>query len=226
MSIAYVPANLGWQPTERPAWSSGGFNLDKAAIQWRGPAIKREAFLAGLEALQWGSMPAYSFAGTEAWGAFPLMFLEDWNESNSSPSFSGQVLNYIGFKTQALPDAEYSDSTTTQVANGSGTYQGDTISGTFTYIASRTTWKWFDNVKPNRVKPRYATINQPLNPLQIISYSLRNSSGAVNSVSTAQFGAVFNSLTPVIRVTFDDQLLVPGKLWACSSTVDYILETS
>lgn len=226
MSIAYVPSNLGWQPVERPSWSSGGFNIDKASILWRGPAPQREAFLGGLEAKQWGSLPAYSFHGVPAWSGFPLMFLEDWQESSSSPSFPGQVLNYIGLKTNALPDAKAKSCTSLQQVNASATFDGDVISGTFTYVASRTEWSWFEVMQPIRQMPRYASVEQPKNPLNSITgYSLRNSAGdTVNTLSTAQLGAVFNSLQPVLQVVFDFETLVPGKLWACSSTVDYILQ--
>lgn len=226
MSIAYVPSSLGWQPVERPSWSSGGFNTDRATVLWRGPATKREVFLAGLEAQQWGSLPSYTFAGTLAWAGFPLMFLETWNESGSSPSFSGQVLNYVGFKTQAIPDAKSKDDTSIQTANASGTFDGDVISGTFTYIASRTTWEWFETSQPNRQNPRYRTVNQPVNPLSNVqSYSLKNSAGDnVNTLTTAQVGAAFNSLSPQTQVVFSAENIVPGKLWACTATVDFILQ--
>lgn len=228
--MIHYNGNDAWQPRHMPKWSSGGFGTDKATVTWSGSRTKMEAFKRTLEGLQWASMAPFSYEGAVQFPGFPLMFFDTYSDSGGTDSFPEIDLSYVGFRDNAIPTAKGIDSTSFQSANGAGTYTNSDdeavkVSGTFYYMASRTTWTWFET-SPPQLTPRYASVNDAINPFnRVIGYSITDDTGkAVNTIPYAAFVAVFNSLVPSYRISeYTKEDLVPGKLWACSSTIDWLL---
>jgi hypothetical protein len=214
MSIIFR-GDTRWQQVKQTEWTIDSWGLDRARVLFRGPSTGKKAFEDRL--VRWENMPNY-----------PGMKLESWNSVIITDSYPGVEKMYVGFKSGALPPAKPVDGYSTQTAQGAGTdtATGRKVSGSFTYKASRTTWTWFETTLPNPVTPRYASVQNPVDPFDsITSYSIQDDTGRrTNSVPLSAFTAVFNSL--VKRVMISDYVreqIQPNALWACSCVADYVI---
>ena len=218
--IAYVPSNLAWAPAARPLWSSGGFSTDRATVLWGGPAPLKEAFLLSLEKLQWTPLPGFR-QNTDGWAPYPYMWLEDWNESRRDMNFHEVELKYIGLKTRTLPDPKYTDGSSLKTATFTGVaspFFDGLVTGTVQYRASRTNWSWFVTSLPASL-PKYATVNNPVSPFDTL---------IIPGLTATQLANARNILSKALRrlnyiSDYERELLVPGRLWRCSSTIDYVV---
>lgn len=220
MSVRFI-GNTDWEPTEDAIWGNDSWGLDTCEVIYRGSRLKMAAFIENLD--RW--------SGLESFGRLiprnNNMRLASWSKVSFTPSFPGISLRYIGLKDGNLPPVKGEDDTCIMQANGEGidTATHLTVTGTFTYQASRTTYTWIETREPRREAPRYSGVRQPLNPLsRIKAYSIseKDTGKRVNSIRTSQFVAVFNSL--VVGYSIEDfhvEDLIPGKLWGCRTETVY-----
>lgn len=156
------------------------------------------------------------------------MRLASWSTSNPTVSFPEVELLYIGFRDGSIPPPKSEDGTSLQTAQGQGTdpTSGQSITGSFTYQAARTTWTWFEKATPP-AKPRYATVRDMTDPLsasRITAYSFQdsNTQKRVNSIPYSAFVTIFNSLLRrVVVADYHREMMIPNTVWACRADVDY-----
>lgn len=227
MSINFIPL-ISWRPVEMPKWTMGSFGTDRASVLYRGPRTTMETFRATLDGLRWSKMTGYSEGTLVHWTEYAGMYLEDWSDGSGSPNFPGIELHYVGLKTGRVPVAHALDRVTEQSAQGSGTHAGKTVSGTIKYRAACTDWTWIETAEPPDVpREAYRHVNAASSPFEnITGYSITDSATGkpVNTISLADLGTVLNALAAVETVTgYTADLIVPGKLWGCSATVENLL---
>lgn len=214
MAVDYL-GQTNWEQVEQIEWSSESWTHERARVVFKGRATARTRFENTLR--RWQTMPG-----------FPLMRLDNWQSINSSPCFPSVELFYIGLKSKNLPPVKAVNGTSIQSAQGQGTdtVSGQTVSGTFVYRASRTTYTWFTDREPPATSPYFLT-ERPLNPLQnILVYHMEDATTGrrVNTIPYSSFVAVFNSLIIANVVSnYEREPVVPGILWACRADVDYMI---
>lgn len=213
MSVSFI-GRTDWRAVTNPEWSVDSWEVDHARVTWRGRVTAREEFEKTLE--RWAPMPNFS-----------AMRLASWTSADISPSFPAVELHYTGFRFGRPPEVKAVDGESLQSAQGSGSYLIDgesvNVSGTITYMASRTSWTWFETQEPAQAS-RYQTVRNPVDPLtRIFSASIQDESGMrIHSVPYAAFVTVFNSLTRTNMVSdYQREPIIPGQLWACRAEVDY-----
>lgn len=205
-----------WTQVKQPEWTVDNWGVDQAAVLFRGPSTGKQAFEDSLR--RWTTMP--SFQG---------MRLANWSSSVITPSYPGVELHYVGFRRGDVPPAKPVDGISTQTAQGQGTDTAtqEEVSGSFTYIASRTTWTWFEKTLPDPVNPKFRIVRNPQDPLsRITSYSIQsNTTGKrLNNIPYSSFVAIFNSLKRVIVIAnYEREMIIPDALWACRCDMDLAL---
>lgn len=215
MSVTFL-GDTDWKQRATTVWSVDSWGCDHARILYRGSRILKEDFEKTL--IKFANMPGFN-----------QMRLERWNNVDMTPSFPGIEAFYGGFKDGKVPQLKVIDGTSIQSVQASGTDNSTgsaiQVSGSFTYMATRTTYIWFEQSQPSRT-PKYAKVNDGVNPLlNIITYSIIDSStGLSRAVSTSAFVSIFNSLVPKDWVTnYETEVILPGVLWGCRADVDYKL---
>lgn len=223
MSVVFRPANAGWIQAARPEWSVNGWDVDEARVTWRGPAPGKKGFEDQL--IKFASMPPCFASGDPA---YPQMWLKSWANGGGTVNFPAVDLSFLGFRGGTIPIPKNVNSNSAQVAQGAGRDSfGDVVSATIKYIASRTVWTWFETAIPElSPPPPYNTVDQAINPINTIygfSITGATSSGSYsNLIPYSALVAVLNSLVLERVVTdYDREPLIPVKLYACRSTVEY-----
>lgn len=214
MAVKFI-GDVSWRQARQIEWTIDSWGIDHAKVLYRGNSRQKDAFEDSLR--KWDGMPART-----------AMKLAGWTSNIITPSFPGVELEYIGFRNGAVPQAKPEKSLTLTSAQGAGTdtTTGRNVTGTFQYLASRTSWTWYMTTKP----PEYCPITEmldmthPLSKDRIISYSLQDEETGkpTNRVNYSAFVAIFNSLVARKVVTsYDSQCLFPDSLWACKCDIDY-----
>lgn len=155
-----------------------------------------------------------------------FMFMESYSDGEGTVSFPGVEAVFTGFKGGGPPAAQCTDGTSVQTAQSSGTTTGGaSVSGTFTYRASRTSWTWYETARPDPVTPRHAIVNDGVSPFNnIINAQIQDENHKNVMVPYADFVTLFNLLVADVFVSnYERQLIVPGRLWYCHTDVDYKL---
>lgn len=211
MAVRYL-GNCNFQAQSDPVWSSDYWELDVAKVPYRGQAPLRLAFENAL--VKWSTMPGYG-----------RMFLIG-NSDDGDTVFPTVELTYTGCRKD-IPAARGVDSKAlqtvqTSVTPSSGTWAGKTITLEAQFLASRTTWTWFELQKPPKL-PRYATVRNPIDPLSSIRrWKVTTDTGATGSIGLAEFIQLINTLN--VGLTLADYTvtdIVPNKVWGCQSVIDY-----
>lgn len=220
MSVEFIPSSQEFVVSSDPEWSINGWGMDTCNILYRGPRTKSDTFLGSL--VKFSSLVGYE-----------RIWLDNWEKRNITPSFPGVLLNYTGFRSGIIPIEHRLNGTSAQniqtsVVPASGAFEGQTVTGTFYYAASRTTWTWFETAMPP-IAPRYATISQGINPLlRLTGWNIppvNNGDGDSSPVDLATIIQLFNTLTPVIIVTdYERDELVPSSFWGCRSVVEWRIQ--
>lgn len=216
-----------WTQVSDPQWSDvGGWDTDRATILWRGRRDKKEAFENTIQ--RFAGMPNY-----------PLMRLAKWSNGEGTKNLPGVELVYTGFRNGAIPPAKSVDSFTLQSVQSSGRdtsvgnpTSGKIVSGTIYYRASRSSWTWYETSTPP-ITPRYATVNQPLDPLssEAIQRYVLNASDTdtepgqpVGFVTFSVLAAITRGLAKRLEISdYQREPIIQGALWGCSANVDYKL---
>lgn len=217
MGIAIL-GDCTWRQLTYPQWTVDGFGMDHATVRYNGWVLLKEQFESQIQKFQ-------TMGGV---GAVGSMMLENWSDAGGTANILNLDAHYIGFRNGQIPQVKYIDGTSYQSAQGSGTdtATGEKVSGTIFYYASRTTWTWFETSQPPSI-PRYNTTHATVNPFSTIqSAAIQSDQGdAVFDVPYSSFVAVFNSLRARYTVSdYTSEILIPGKLWACQSIIDYKLQ--
>jgi hypothetical protein len=205
--------NTSWEQAKQTEWSVDSWGVDHAKLLWRGRSTLKDAFENNLRKFE--GMPG-----------FPLMKLEGWNSTILSPSFPGVELNFIGLKSGTVPEAKCSQSLTLASAQGQGTdsITGRQVSGSFNYLASRTSWSWFERQLPPILCPKTEILDRTDPLSRIVSYSIQDSATgqANNNILYSAFVAVFNTLVRKVLVTnYEYEEVFPDNLWACKCDIDF-----
>lgn len=235
MAIVTI-GDVTWNQVAYPIWVVDGFGVDTVTVKYQGYAPLKEQFENGL--VKWSPMPALTGAANIP--AYPSMSLETWGDAEGTPNIYTCDVRYKGFRSGVIPVPKSVPGISAQSAQGQGTDtttidpvtgQNAVVTGTFYYLASRTTWTWYETSSPPST-PRYATVINSVNPFSTIyRYSLQTTDpatgqlgGPLNNISIGAFIAVFNSLAPTAVVSdYTQELIIPGKLWYCQSIIDYKL---
>lgn len=228
--------NPTWQQLTYPEWNSDGFGVDTCRVRYNGLASLKESFLNGIA--KWQTMPPYVGPSNAYIPAYPGMSLESWSDSMGTANIYNLDLHYKGFRNGQIPIAKSVSGYTYTSAQGQGSDVGNIdpetgnaaiVSGTIFYLAARTTWTWFETSTPSPA-PRYNTVVNAMNPFStIIRYSLTTtnpqtgvSGEPLNNIDLTAFTSILNSLSPQNVVTeYEQELIIPGRLWACRSVVDW-----
>lgn len=204
--------NTDWEQSAEIEWSVDNWGVDHAKVLYRGRRTAKEAFENKIR--RWSSLPN-----------FPKVLLAGWQGTNITPSFPGIEFGYVGFRSGTPPPRRAIRGVSIQTANGEGidTASGQQVSGTFTYLASRTSWYWFETKVPPLLCP-YPQVLDNTDPLsRIIRYSIQvgDTGRTTNSIPYSSFVAVFNSLRRGAFVSDYICEQINPDLWACSADVDY-----
>ncbi len=216
--MTYV-GNVQFEKVSEPIWSTEAHGMDQAILPYRGAAPLKPDFEATL----------VNFAQL---ADHPRMYLVGYSD-DGDPIFPTVDLRFIGVRG-AIPPVKLVNSTVLQTVSTSGMVQGKDSEGAdievqasmeATYYASRTTYQWIEDKIP-ALTPRYATVIAAVSP-RPVGYRISAPGTASGTVNYSAFVTLLNTLRQEERVTdYTREEVVPGKLWACESTVDYILSGS
>lgn len=224
MPVTFRPASQQWIESGDPEWTVNGWDMDVASVLWRGPRTGSDSFLASI--VKFAGMPG-----------FARMWLESYDKTNITPSFPGVQKRFIGFRDGNIPPQRRVNGTSSQVVTATGVDNapssptfGLTLSGTFTYLASRTTWTWFETSTP-AITARYNTVDQAIDPLSrlqnVAIQPAIGTDGQIIQPTYSSFVQIYNNLARELVVTdYEREELVPGTFWACRSQVEYRLRGS
>lgn len=213
MPVVYIPDSLRWQPTAEPEWGVESWSISTATQLFRGPRPSKKS--AEEIIVRFQNLPGYTF-----------MRLDRWVSQNMTASFPAIIGTYVGFR-YGIPPAKGIPSLTSQSLSvtGKDTDTGLSVSGTVLYLANRTTWDWWE-VKQPAILPRYNTVLVKQNPLSFIQ-SISVQPAADGSVPISAFTAIINALIPELVISdYQQEPVVPGAIWHCTSTIDYKLISS
>ncbi len=220
MSVTFIPADQQFIVSSDPEWSINGWGMDTCQVLWRGPRTKSDAFLDS----------QIKFSPLEG---YPRVWLDNTEKRNITPNFPGVLNSYIGFRSGTIPRQKRVNGTSAQQITKSapavtGDLDGQTITGEFQYLASRTTWTWFETANPPN-NPRYNSVDGGVNPLlrltQFTFPPVPGPDGDLVPVPLADAIAVFNKLTPVVLlVDYEREELIPNAFWACRSVIEWRLQ--
>lgn len=215
-TLIFMP-NSEWAINGDPQWSSDSYGADHATLPYRGRRDKMAAFIDGIARF-------FEMPGGNGLPNYPGMRSVSWRNSGGTIPYPQIDVEFIGFRRSGIPPAKAVDDTVVVSAQGSGTFDGQAVSGSFTCLSPRTTWSWFEVQQP-AATPRFATINNSFDPLtRILFDQLQNVSGQGTQVPYGEFVTVFNSIGRQAQVAdYKREVLVPGNLWACSSEVQVAL---
>jgi len=226
MGIIFRPAGQQFVQVADPEWQRNAWDTDECSILYRGPRTKVDAFMQSIDGKMFTSLQN-----------FPTMWLNAYEKTNMTANFPGVYLKYVGFRSGNIPPVRRVNDLSSQQASGQGTDKapssptyGKQLTGTFTYRASRTTWKWYERSTPP-ILPRYASVDQPIDPFQNLqNYTIQpviGDDGLPLAVTYAAFVAVINSLSRQIVVSdYEREELVKNTLWACTSIVEYRIQSA
>lgn len=200
-AIRYT-GDVSWMEKNDPEFSVDNWGTDNATWLWSGAVTGLETFKNNLR--RWQVLPGYS-----------LMQLADWS-TNWHRSFPEVTLRYVGLRRGTPPPAKAVDGII--LAQAQLTINGTEAS--FTYRAARTTWDWYETVKPS-VTARYTTVRRPTNiPASITDFS----AGALTrqeliDILNVAINEGLEIKSIVTNYTVED--VIPNTLWHCTSDVEY-----
>lgn len=218
--ITYT-GNVAFEEAGDPVWTVDHYGLDSCRWPWQGAEFLEKAFVDGLIRFQ-------NIAN------HPRVYLMGWG-NDQNPIFPTVELTYSGLRNGRLPPAKAVDSKSVQtvqavITAATGKYSGKQITMELTYRASRTQYNWIEDSLPNKNAPLYGTVRNPVDPLNlsngaILQRRVTDDKGAVGSLDIGTFTQLMNALLKVTEVSdYTSEEIVPGALWACSSTADYVLK--
>ena len=235
MGITYV-GDVTFRQSSPPAWKAKAtYDPDECSVSYTGGALLKEAFLSSF---QRGIALAYQLHdGTTI--SCPKMFLDSVSDDGHRhrPTVT---LNYRGFRDGNPPPVKadpslYATSTTTTapITDPASPVYGDgttKLTLNYQYFAARVGYSWWTTEEPDENDPEFDTpINttDPLDSSRFIGRSITggNISGLnQTSIGLAEFIALFNTLSRAVQISdYKPVPVIPGKLWQCSVTVDYVL---
>lgn len=213
------------------------FEPDHATVTYQGSTDAAEAFLNGLERgadLTW-------LDGTGTPQTNSQMWLASGSKSEH-PYMPEVVLSYVGVISDIPPpkvtDSLVTASVTTNatiVDPNSESYTEDAngnpsarMTLTAEYRAARTNYSWYETSEPSLTVPLYADISDTTHPLNRVTRMAITGSSAndfnPSTVSLAEMTVVMNTLSAELRIDdYQREIVIPNKLWRCSSSVQYVL---
>lgn len=211
MAVQFRPINFQWTQTSHNEWTVDGWGLDHHKVTFRGPAPSQDQFLNGITKFQKRN-------------GYASVWLADFNATNASPNFPGVDFDYVGFRSGVIPTPKPVDSYSRQSVTGSGMDNVQDppvqVSGTISFIAKRTTWTWFEISEPSTV-PLYGTVHNPVPP---VPKSWTIPGGAGGLLPYDEIVTILNSLSLQLVVSdYEVEPIIPGKLYACKSVVDWTI---
>lgn len=235
MSLHYI-GTTAWRQNKPPAWSKTyAGETDTCNLQFQGAQYLEKSFLDALtkyQSLVYINEISVTVTDTG-------MFLLKWS-SDDNPIFPTVTLSYEGSRGGVAPDPIPTDDKTAQSASTTFVITDSTspnyqkaITMSIQYYAARTSYEWSAFSNPAGV----ATYDDVRNP---ITYSgpygdeniyLTRFSGMVDdngdpshTISIGDATAVWNTFTGTSVVSgFNVREAVPGHLWKCNSTAEFLL---
>jgi hypothetical protein len=202
-----------WDELFDPAFSCDSWGVDHARWQFSGRVDEQKAFEENLKKFQ--AMPGFGTMRLSAWS------------TQEHRSFPVMALDYVGLKNGQIPVVRARDSVVLQTAQVTASTAGGTVSGAFTYRASRTTWSWCEiSAPPNYSK--YNTVRRGVSPFSSIEgFKAADGQGKNKTIPYSTFVALLNSLRLELVVSnYEVEDVIPDTLWTCTADVDYRFASS
>ena len=229
---------VAWRQNKSPEWSKHyAGEPDTCNVVWQGPQYQEKAFLDSLTKYQ--SLTYVDENGTTVTDTG--MFLDDFS-SDGAAIFPTVTLSYKGVRNGTVPDAIPTDGITSQSASTSAVITdvtspnyGKTLTLAISYYAARTSWKWVQLSDPAGTPPspkntvrNHLSYTQPPSDPKIWYYRYSGMVGAdglpTHTIPTGDATFVWNTFAGATSVSgFQSEEIVPGKLWQCNSTVEFLL---
>ena len=196
-----------------PVFTVNGFGSDQCSVRWQLPTPQVKAWL--------DARPYFS-----ALAKYPSMYLIN-HGGDDHQQYNTFTLNYTGIRDGKAKTPKMEDDLSNQSVTS--TITDDTL-GKVTlscnYLAARTTYKWTSLTKltasPYKFTRNFAT------PFaedgRIISTRVSDDTGPLTSVGLDVFNKLINALNLVFIVSFTSDEVVPGCVWECTATVDYVYQ--
>ena len=196
-----------------PVFTVNGFGSDQCSVRWQLPTPQVKAWL--------DARPYFS-----ALAGYPSMYLIN-HGGDDHQQYNTFTLNYTGIRDGREKPPKMEDDLNNQSVTA--TVTDDTLGKvtlSLNYLAARTTYKW-TSLKKLTTSP-YAVTRNTDNPLaavgRVMSYKVSDDSGSLPSVDLATMIRLMNSLSLINSVNFTNDEVVPGCVWECTATVDYIYQ--
>jgi len=237
MAITYIGTST-YHQIEPPVWSKDFYGLDECSVAYYGAADLEKAFITAQTAYQALTYDNQAGSTTTDTGMRLMKISSDGNKLLPTVT-----LQYKGCRSGTAPHYEATDDLTTQTATTSAVIpsgtspaspnnDGAVITCVYEYYAARTTYKWITLSTPGS-SPTYSTVRNSLDPLD--SSRLKSMIYSGNKVdpdtnlpiplALAEMIYVFNTFTRNVFVSsYEVHDAVPGYVWECSSTVDYLVK--
>lgn len=237
LTIHYI-GNVAWRQNHPPEWNKNLVgDTDTCSIKWQGPQYTEKAFLDSLTDYQ--SLVYTNENGTTVTDSG--MKLTRYS-SDDAAIFPTVTLFFEGCRGGGVPDALITNDKTTQsasttftITDGSSVNADRPISLSIQYYAARTTYEWVQLSDPAGVPPgsydnvaNSITYSQPPGDDNIFFYRytgmIDEEGNASKTIPTGDATAVWNSFVGTEVVTsMQAREIVPGHVWRCSATVEFLL---
>jgi hypothetical protein len=239
MALTYI-GSYTFKQVKALAWNkSYAGEPDSCTVVFQGAQYLEKSFCDGLTKFQTmqtiNGLTVIDEKGNNVGDAH--MFLKGWS-SDDAPIFPSVTMTFIGCRGGTTPDAIPEDditiqsaSTTKTITDASSPNNGIGISLSIQYKAARTSYTWTALSDPGSTAT-YSTVRKQL------SYSLYGSNMILTkfsgmkddggdpstTISTGDATAVWNSfIAQNFTSSFTSHEVIPGKVWQCSSTNEFIL---
>jgi len=235
LNIHYI-GNSAWRQNKPPAWSkSFAGEMDTCTLQWQGAQYLEKAFLDSLTAYQ--ALVYLNEAGVTVTDTAMRLIKAS---SDDNPIWPTVTLSFDGFRNGAVSDAVATDgrtsqsaSTTHTITDDSSVNYGKAITMSIQYYANRTAYEWTQLSNPSGT-PTYGTVRNPLSysgPYGDPNIFYRKFSGQVDDdgqpasqIPIGDATAVWNTFSGTTQISdFTSKELVPGYVWQCSATAEFLL---
>ncbi len=235
LTIHYI-GTVSWRQNKPPSWSKTyAGESDTCTLQWQGAQYLEKSFLDSLTEYQ--SLAYVDENGTTVTDTGMKLVKFSSDDAAIFPTVS---LSFEGCRGGGTPDPIPTDDRTTQSASttriitdsGSPNYQ-KAVTMNIQYYAARTSYEWVQLTNPAGTAT-YATVRYPITytgPYGDANIFRASFSGMVdvdgnpsNTISTGDATEVWNTFAGTTVVSgFNSREVVPGHVWKCNSTADYIL---
>lgn len=239
MAITYLGDCAAWKQITPPAWDKSYVGeTDKCTIVYQGPQYLETAFLSALTKFQTmvtvAGLNVVDERGNSRGDIHMWLTHASSDESAVMPKVT---CTFEGCRGGTTPDYLATDDITNQSASTnysftSGVNDGHTVTLAISYKAARTSYDWVQLSDPAGTAT-YATVrnelsySQPPSDANISGYKYSGMVDAAGdptgSISTGDATAVWNTFTFNTVVTLNSAEAVPGKVWKCKSTADFLI---